>query len=408
MSQIWYPFTQMKSAPLPHKVVGGKGAVVTLEDGRELVDCISSWWVNLWGHCHPDIAKAIYEQSQKLEHVIFAGFTHEPALRLATKLLGHLPKPLNKVFYSDNGSTAVEAALKIAYQYFVNIGKPREKFLCFEGSYHGDTVGAMSLGNQSAFFKIFEKLTFKKISMPYPATFPGDSEVEEREEAILAQVEQLNLEDFVAVVIEPLVQGVSGMQMCRPQFLQKLEKIVRKHGTLLIYDEVMTGFGRIGEWFACLKSATRPDLICLAKGLTGGFLPLAVTVCTDQIYDAFCSDDASHTFSHGHSYTANPLGCAAAIATLNLLEQNPASFKNMEQRHAPLMEQLNDHPLFEKARLCGTIAALDLKEERADLRDYFLNKGLLLRPLGRTIYLMPPYCITDDQLKRMYQAILEI
>ncbi len=406
MNHIWYPFTQMKTAPLPLKVKSGQGTLLTLEDGREVIDAISSWWVNLLGHSHPEISRAIYEQSQKLEHVIFAGFTHEPAEVLAEKLLRRLPKSLNKVFYSDNGSTAVEAALKIAYQYFVNLGETREKFLCFEGSYHGDTVGAMSLGNQPVFFRTFEKLLFSKTSLPYPATFPGDLTVEERENAVLLRVEEeLSRENHVAVLIEPLVQGVSGMQMCRPVFLQKLEALVRKYRTLLIYDEVMTGFGRTGDWFACVKSGTKPDLICLAKGITGGFLPLAATVCTDEIYEAFCSDNAARTFYHGHSYTANPLGCAAAIATMDLLEKDPACFKGMEKRHQPYLEALTAQ--FQKVRVCGTIVAMEAADN-FDLRGYFLERGVLIRPLGNVLYLIPPYCITDEQLERIYEAIIQI
>lgn len=414
MNSIWYPFTQMKTAPCPQKVISGQGAVLTLEDGRQVIDAISSWWVNLLGHARPEISRAIYEQAQKLEHVIFAGFTHEPAEKLAALLLRHLPPSLNKVFYSDNGSTAVEVALKMAYQYFVNKGEARDTFICFEGAYHGDTVGAMSLGCQSVFTRIFEKLLFKKSSLPYPATFEGDSTVQEREQEILSRARALlEQERPIAVLIEPLVQGVSGMQMCRPIFLQKLAALVKQSGALLIYDEVMTGFGRTGDWFACLKSQTEPDLICLAKGITGGFLPLAATVCTDEIYDAFYSDDPVCTFFHGHSYTANPLGCAAAIATLELLEKEPSCFTAMEKRHAPYVERLKELPFLQRVRVCGTIVAMDVKGQEGyfdhlTLRDYFLTKGVLIRPLGHVIYLMPPYCITDAQLRGIYESIFDL
>lgn len=407
MSRIWYPFTQMKTAPAPLRVKGGKGALITLEDGRQLIDCISSWWVNLLGHCHPEIAQAIFEQSQVLEHVIFAGFTHEPAERLAEKLLSHLPQNLKKIFYSDNGSTAVEIALKIAYQYFLNKGEERSHFLCFDGAYHGDTIGAMSLGAHHVFTRIFEKLLFKKTTVPYPAESG-------KEEEILAFVrEELGRGKYAAVVIEPLVQGVSGMQMCRPSFLRRLAAAVKEQGVLLIYDEVMTGFGRTGDWFACVKTQTEPDLICLAKGLTGGFLPLAVTACSDEVYNAFFSDDLMHTFFHGHSYTANPLGCAAALKTLELLEKNPACFMEMEQRHRPFLQELGRYPLFQNIRVCGTIVAMEIGQEGGylndashNLREYFLERGLLMRPLGNTLYLMPPYCITEGELTRVYEAIL--
>ncbi len=415
MNKIWYPFTQMKTNREPLKVRAGKGALLQLEDGRELIDGISSWWVNVLGHAHPGIAKAIYEQALKLEHVIFAGFTHDPAEQVAEKVTSLLPAHLKRVFFSDNGSTAVEVALKMAYQYWINRGEKRSTFICFGGSYHGDTIGAMSLGERSLFNRLFDSLLFSVDFVPYPSTFPRDEEIDAKEQRILALIEEkLSIDPKIAVVIEPLVQGVGGMQMCRPQFLQKLQNLVHAYDTLLIYDEVMTGFGRTGEWFACVKSCTQPDIVCLAKGLTGGFLPLALTVCSEEIFDAFYSEDACKTFYHGHSYTANPLGCAAACATIDLLKENPECFRGMEGRHKRFLSELSQHPMLKRVRTCGTIVAMDISTEQDDgylnkigkaFKEQCLDKGVLIRPLGNVVYLMPPYCITDEQLAIAYDAI---
>lgn len=411
---IWHPFTQMKTASPPLKVRSAQGAIIELEDGRQLIDCISSWWVNLHGHGHPKISAAIHQQALRLEHVLFAGFTHEPAEQLAQKLLEVLPKNLKKVFFSDNGSTAVEVALKQAYQYWYNRGEmDRTSFLCFEGAYHGDTVGAMSLGGRSLFTKPFNDLLFDVHYAPFPADHSKN--VFEKEQQTLSFIDsELSARSFAAVVIEPLIQGANGMRICRPEFLTQLQKLVHRHNTLLIYDEVMTGFGRTGDWFASTKTDTQPDIICLAKGLTGGFLPLAVTVCSEEIYESFYSDDSLKTFFHGHSYTANPLGCAAALASIELLHAQPDLFAGMQQRHQPYLERLRNYPCFENIRCCGTIAALDvvvqgqkgyLHQIGPQIRIRLLELGLLVRPLGNVLYLMPPYCITDAQLDHIYRGI---
>ena len=419
-SPIWQPFTQMKTALPPLKVKSGEGVYLELEDGRRLIDCISSWWVNLHGHANPVIAKAIYEQAQKLEHVIFAGFTHEPAEQLAKRLLTHLPQSLKRVFYSDNGSTSVEVALKIAYQYWHNQGKERKRFLAFEGGYHGDTLGAMSAGASAPFWQPFKSLMFDVDILPLPSTFENDIEVEQKEEHSLYKLRQFiddNPGDYAAVIIEPLIQGAGGMRMCRPQFLQQLQKIMKEANILIIYDEVMTGFGRTGDWFACTKSNTAPDIICLSKGITGGFMPLAVTITTENIFSAFYSDDTNKTFFHGHSYTANPLACAAAIASMDLLEQTPQNFQNAEVLHRQMASKyLQGIKILHNHRFCGTIAAFDVTTSSGNnyfdqigsiLKQKFLDHGLLIRPLGNTIYLMPPYCITDEQLDFIYQYIKE-
>lgn len=410
----------MKTAPAPLKVRRGQGIWLELEDGRRVMDCISSWWVTLHGHAHPALAETLYRQAQQLEHVIFAGFTHEPAEQLARKLLTHLPSALTRVFFSDNGSTAVEVALKMAHQYWRNRGDRRDVFLGFEGGYHGDTIGAMSIGRGSSWWQPFRPLMFRTELLPFPATFDGDEQVEVKEAQVLETVERLlkaRGNRYAGLFIEPLVQGSGGMRMCRPQFLQALAKLVRQYGVLLIYDEVMTGFGRTGELFACLKSETVPDLICLSKGLSGGCLPLAVTGATEEIYRSFYDDDPAQAFYHGHSYTGNPLACATGVTSLELLEQNP-SYESMEALHRRYLSQyLCDHPLLEQIRLCGTIAAMEVRTPEASgyfnaiaplLKAQFLEAGLLLRPLGNTLYLMPPYCITSEELESVYQTIRRV
>ncbi len=410
----------MKTAPPPLQVVRGQGIWLELEDGRQIMDCISSWWVTLHGHAHPALAETLYRQAQQLEHVIFAGFTHDPAEQLAQKLLTHLPSSLTRVFFSDNGSTAVEVALKMAHQYWRSQGQKRDRFLCFEGGYHGDTIGAMSIGRGSSWWSPFRALMFKTDLLPFPATFEDDARVEEKEEKVLTQVARslkYRGDRYAGLFIEPLVQGSGGMRMCRPQFLQALEKLVKQYGVLLIYDEVMTGFGRTGELFACVKSETVPDLICLSKGLSGGCLPLSVTMATEAIYDSFYDDDPAQAFYHGHSYTGNPLACSTGVTSLQLLEQNPV-YKTMETLHRKYSDQyLRDHPLLEHSRFCGTIAAMEVKTETTSgyfnaiaplLKARFLEEGLLLRPLGNTLYLMPPYCITPNELESVYQTIQRV
>ncbi len=421
LHSVWHPFTQVKTADPPLKVERGQGVYLHLEDGRRVIDCISSWWVNLHGHANPVIAQAIYDQALMLEHVIFAGFTHEPAERLATRLLEHLPENIKHVFFSDNGSTAVEVALKMACQFWHNQGKPRTRFIAFNGGYHGDTFGAMSAGKSSNFFNAFEPLLFAVDTIPYPSTFDRDTEVENKEERSIAQFRDLlktNPDSFAAIILEPLIQGAAGMRMCRPQFLHRLQQVAREFGVITIYDEVMTGFGRTGEMFACSKSGTTPDIICLSKGITGGFLPLSVTTASAEIFNNFLDDDIHKAFLHGHSYTANPLACAAALASLDLLEENANCFKQVEQTHRMLFQKyLSGITNIRNQRFCGTIVAFDVTTSSDSnyfdsigpiLRKRFLKRKLLIRPLGNTIYLMPPYCITTEELTFIYQQIQEV
>lgn len=421
-SPIWQPFTQMKTAPEPLKVVRGDGIRLELEDGRQIFDCISSWWVTIHGHGHPAIAQTLYEQAQALEHVIFTGFTHDPAEQLARKLLTHVPTNLTRVFFSDNGSTSVEVALKMAYQYWRNRGeKNRKTFLCFEGGYHGDTIGAMSIGRGSIWWKPFRPILFKTELIPFPETFDGDTESDRKESQALEKIERLlraRSDRYAGIFIEPLVQGAAGMRVCRPQFLQALEQLARQFNVLLIYDEVMTGFGRTGELFACLKSATTPDLMCLSKGLSGGCLPLAVTLATEEIYQSFYQDDPAQAFLHGHSYTGNPLACATGVTSLELLENNPSQYRDLEGWHRQFLDKyLRSHPSVEKIRTCGTIAAMEIKTNHPSgyynaigpiLKARFIEAGFLIRPLGNTVYLMPPYCITPDELELVYQTIQQV
>ncbi|UZQ53737.1 adenosylmethionine--8-amino-7-oxononanoate transaminase [Trichothermofontia sichuanensis B231] len=417
---IWYPFSQAKTALEPLKVKAAKGIWLELEDGRRIIDCISSWWVNLYGHAHPKIAQAIFQQAQQLEHVIFAGFTHEPAEQLAERLTALLPSNLSRVFFSDDGSTAVEVALKMAYQYWINLGQKRSAFIAFEGSYHGDTFGAMSVGSRSPFSQAFTDLLFEVEFLPFPATHLQDQEVSLRESLVINQLENClsqNPDRYAAIIIEPLVQGAGGMRLCRPEFIQQLRHISQAFNVLLIFDEVMTGFGRTGSVFASDRAGVAPDIICLSKGITGGFLPLAVTVCSEMIYNAFYSDDIYKALYHGHSYTANPLGCAAALASLELLEEFKPAFEGLEAKHLSHFPALQSLPQVEKLRVMGTIAALDLitpdtpgyfNQIAPRIRQAALEQGLLLRPLGNVLYLMPPYCITEAELAHVYRGIIQL
>lgn len=410
------PYTQMKTAPEPLMVKSGKGIWLNLENGERIMDCISSWWVNIHGHGRPEIAEAIYSQAQRLEHVISAGFTHEPSERLAELLLTKLPDNLKRVFYSDNGSTAVEVALKMAFQYWKNKGiRNRTTFLAFEGAYHGDTFGAMSSGARSVFNEPFKDLFFEVDRVPFPGTWMDDPEAEEKEASALSYLLGLLEENpgkYAAMILEPLVQGASGMNMCRPGFLKRLEKILKDHGVLMIYDEVMTGFGRTGEWFACIGAKTRPDIICLSKGITGGFLPLAVTVASDDVFHAFYDDDAAKALYHGHSYTANPLGCAAAVASFGLLSDSEKNFREMDKIHLKGMENLRNYSNLSGFRVCGTIAAVDfnapsgyLSSIGPRLKGFFTEQGFLLRPLGNVVYILPPYCISESEIGAIYEII---
>ncbi|WP_338516255.1 adenosylmethionine--8-amino-7-oxononanoate transaminase [Candidatus Legionella polyplacis] len=418
---IWHPFIQEKKESLSIFIKKGNGSYIYDNNGNAYLDLISSWWVNLHGHSHPKISEAIYKQSLILEHVIFSGFTHEPAIKLCKRLHEILSfRNFSKFFFSDNGSTAIEVSIKMAYQYWRNIGDyNRTLFLGFEGGYHGDTLGAMSVGITSKFHNNFKNLCFSVFSIPFPYTYFKDDDVDLKENnsiKILKNFLEFNHSKIVALIVEPLVQGASGMRMCRSIFIEKIVNLVRKYGILVIFDEVMTGFGRTGTCFAFEQTSIVPDFLCLSKGLTGGFLPLALTVTTDKIYESFLDVGINKlkTFYHGHSYTANPLGCAAAIASLELLfELNTInSIKNISTLHVNMLNRLlEEHSdIISCARSVGTISAFNVNfdVDMMKLKKIFLCCGLLLRPLDNVIYLIPPYSITSEELLMAYNKIEEI
>jgi adenosylmethionine-8-amino-7-oxononanoate aminotransferase len=385
--------------------------LLELQDGRQLIDAISSWWVTLHGHGEPSIAAAIGRQAMELEQVIFANFSHAPAEQLATRLAALIG--LERLFFSDNGSTAVEVALKIAWQWWRNQGSDRRQVIAFEGAYHGDTFGAMALGDRSIFTAPYDELLFDVARISWPHTHWGDNGVEQREALALEQLEQALAVPTAAVILEPLIQGASGMQTVRPGFLRAVQERIRAHGSLLIADEVMTGFGRTGALFASQRAGIQPDLMALSKGLTGGFLPMGVTMASERLYRGFISETPTQTFFHGHSFTANPLGCAAALASLDLLQHYPERYQQFDARHTPLLEELADHPLVKRIRCLGTVAAFELDAGESSylnpigkqLQRHCLAQGVFIRPLGNLVYLLPPLCISEAQLQQCYGAI---
>ncbi len=404
---IWHPYTQMQTAAPPIPIVRGEGALLFDDEGKAYLDAVSSWWVNIHGHAHPYIAQKVSAQLQTLEHVIFAGFTHPTAIQLAEGLLSILPQNQQKVFYSDNGSTAVEVALKMCMQFWSNQGKPRTKIVALKNAYHGDTFGAMSVSARSAFTASFDQYLFEVEFIDPPS--------EENIEAIKNQLSAIS-DELICFIFEPLVQGSAGMLMYEAKYLDELMKYCRQENILLIADEVMTGFGRTGKRFACDHLQEKPDLMCFSKGLTGGTMPLGITTCTNQIYEAFLSEDKHKTLFHGHSFTANPVACAAALASLDLFLQ-PETMENIDRicnRHQLFADKNNIHPKLKAVRQTGTILAMEWNVEAgtsyfSNLRDqlyqFFLNKQIILRPLGNIIYFLTPYCITDAQLDQLYVAV---
>ncbi len=376
------------------------------------MDAVSSWWVNLHGHSHPAITRAIAEQAKQLEHVIFAGFTHEPAIRLAENLLNILPKNQSKIFFSDNGSTAVEVAIKMAIQYWHNQGiKNKTRIIALEGAYHGDTFGSMSVGERGAFTHAFAPYLFNVEFIDFPTN--------ENEENILKDFEAKLLTKEVGVFIyEPLVQGAAGMRMYAPEILEKLISLAQQHQAVCIADEVFTGFGRTGKLFASDYVNVQPDIIAVSKGITGGFMPLGVTSCSNKVVDAFQSAETSKTFFHGHSYTANPLACAAANASFDLLmnEECQNNIQRISESHRRFVSKIKNHPSIKNIRNLGTILAVELQsedgtsyfnEKRKKIYPYFLERNILLRPLGNVIYLLPPYVTVNEELSIVYSAIHE-
>ena len=408
-SPIWHPFTQHGlGEPIP-LVTHAEGAALFTSDGRRIIDAISSWWVTTHGHCHPRIMAAIAGQAAKLDQLIFAGWTHEPAEEVARGLLELLPPSLTRVFFSDSGSTSVEVALKMALGTWRNIGDPRHRLIVMEHSYHGDTIGAMSVGARGAFNRAYEPLLFDVGTVPFPAAGT--------EQATYDALEAECRAGAAAFIVEPLILGAGGMLVYPPAVLAEMARICAAHGTLLIVDEVMTGWGRTGTLTACEQAGVVPDLMCLSKGLTGGSLPLAVTMASEAIFEAHRSTDRSKMFFHSSSYTANPIACAAAATNLAIWREEPVlgRIATLADRQRTRLAALADLPGVANPRALGTIAALDL--EVADpgylsnlapqLLAHFRERDILLRPLGNTLYVMPPYCIDEPDLDRVYGAIEE-
>ena len=408
---IWHPYTQMQLAEPPVVITRGEGLYLFDDAGKKYIDAISSWWVNLHGHAHPYIAQKVSEQLKQLEHVIFAGFTHQPAIELAERLLSILPSNQSKIFYSDNGSTAVEVAIKMSLQYWHNKGVTKNKIIAFEHAYHGDTFGAMSVSGRSKFTHSFTDLLFDVIRLPFPCNGQEQQTIHE----IKKQINR-NRSSIAAFIFEPFVLGAGGMLMYDTDVLEELMQVCADNGIMTIADEVMTGFGRTGKYFAMDYVKTQPDIICLSKGITGGTLPMGVTSCTRDIYTTFLSDDRDKTFYHGHSYTANPVACAAAIASYDLLcrDECQQSIQHIAACHTRFIKDNSGSAVLKNLRSAGTILAMDFKTSeptsyfhslRDQLYNFFLEKGIILRPLGNTVYVMPPYCISKDELQYVYDAI---
>lgn len=420
---IWHPYTHPVLDPPPVKVQRAEGVYLYTESGERLIDAISSWWVILHGHNHPKIVSAIQEQARKLDQVIYAGFTHEKAEELAVRLRDVLPVSLTHLFFSDDGSTAVEAALKMAVQFWHNQGRAeKRRIIALEHAYHGDTAGAMSVSAESSFTAAFRDFLFPVLRahsaycFHCPVGKTRDTCSIDCVESLESLLEK-HSQETAAVIVEPLLQGAGGMIVHPPEFLRRVREITQRYGVLLIADEVLTGFGRCGRMFACEIAGVEPDLMCLSKGITGGFLPLGATVCTERVFEAFRAPDRRHTFFHGHSYTGNPLACAAAVANLEIFRTEPVleRIAAIERVHRKQITRFQSHPAVSDLRMIGTIAAVELRADdpgylssiREKLYSFFLSRGVLLRPLGNVVYILPPFAITPDELRYVYEVIEE-
>lgn len=411
---IWHPFTAQTLAPPPLPVKKAKGTKIILEDGTEIIDAVASWWVNIHGHGNEELAETLKQQALDLDHIIFAGFTHSPAVALAEKLLPLLPGDFGKVFFSDNGSTANEIAIKMIIQYFYNNGiHTRKKVIAFEGAYHGDTFGALSMAARSPFSKPFDDYLFDVDFLPFP-TEENWQEVKEK------MIELCCTEEYCAFIFEPLVQGASGMRMYKSEWLDELIGIAQEYGTKCIADEVMTGFYRTGKLFASNHlQKNSPDIVTMSKALTGGIMPLSLTFCTQEIYNAYLTDDVLKTFFHGHSFTGNPLACAVALKSLELLlsEERQNQIKNIISSHSRFKKEVEKMEYCKSIRQTGTILAIEYDSEKEtsyfnsikdELYAYFLEQKVLLRPLGNIVYINTTYTINEDELKKVYQVISNV
>lgn len=407
---VWHPFTQHQTAGDPLQVVRAKGTLLFDINDKSYIDANSSWWVNVHGHCHPHLAEEVSKQFLELEHVVFAGVTHPKAVELAERITKVLPESFQRVFFSDNGSTSTEVALKMSFQYWFNRGEDRKRVLALEGAYHGDTFGAMSVGERDMFNRPFEPFFFDVDYLPFPAS--------DKEANILAKAEELlSTKTFASLIVEPLVQGASGMRMYSSNFLDQLSAIAKKYETIVIFDEVMTGFGRTGKMFAMDHCEVKPDIVCLSKGLTGGTMALGLTVASEKMYQSFLSHETARGFLHGHSFTANPLACAVSCANLDLFEKpsTEEAIKTIVNWNQTFADELKQWQIVENVRQQGTILAFSVKNDAGNtyfssIRDraykFFLKNGVLLRPLGNTIFINPPYCITEEEYNELKAVIL--
>ena len=406
---LWHPYTQHKTAALPIAIKKGEGALLWDENDKEYIDAIASWWVNPYGHSNKFIADAIYKQLTTLEHVLFGGFTHEPAVLVAEKLMEILPKNQQKIFFSDNGSTAVEVAIKVALQYFFNKGEERTTIIAFENAFHGDTFAAMAASGISFYTKAFQGMFIDVVRIPVPLK----GQEQQSYDALNKVIKDNNCAGFI---FEPLVQGAAGMVMYEPEPLDQLMRICQENRVLTIADEVMTGFGKTGKIFACDYLVEKPDMMCLSKALTGGTIPMAITTFTQNIFDAFYDEDINKALFHGHTFTANPTGCAAALASFELLQTNEmqGNIIRVNQSHLDFQEHIKNHSKVTTTRVLGVIFALEIETEssasyygslRNKLYDFFIENGVILRPVGNIVYILPPYIITDEQLQKVYQVV---
>lgn len=406
---VWHPFTQHKTAGDHLEIVKASGVTLVDASGNEYIDANSSWWVNVHGHAHPHIGKAISDQFNTIDHIVFAGVTHPKAVELAERIVEKCPNNLKKVFFSDNGSTAIEVGLKMAFQYYHNLEKPRRKVVALNGAYHGDTFGAMSVGQRGYFNAPFEPFFFDVDYLEFPTS--------ENKAAILGRAEELFASgEVAALILEPLVQGAAGMRMYSPEVLDQLTAIAHKHGSLVIFDEVMTGFGRTGKLFSMDHCQNKPDIVTFSKGLTAGVMALGLTVASQEIFEAFLAEEKTKAFLHGHSFTANPIACAVACANLDLFDE-PTTHENIKavvDWGTEFATELKSIARVKQVRQTGTIVAFDIDTGEgdtyfSDIRErayaHFLKSGVLLRPLGNTMFVNPPYCISKSEYSKITEAI---
>jgi len=431
LSVLWHPCTQMKDHEQLPLIPIRRGEGVWLEDfdGKRYLDAVSSWWVNVFGHSNPRINQRIKDQLDQLEHVMLAGFSHQPVVELSERLVSITPAGLDRVFYTDNGSTGIEVALKMSFHYWRNIGRSdKQRFVTLTNSYHGETVAAMSVGDVALFTDTYKPLLLDTFKVPSPDCYlrPDGVSWEEHSRTMFAHMEQTLAEhhgEIAAVIVEPLIQGAGGMRMYHPIYLKLLREACDRYDVHLIHDEIAVGFGRTGTMFACEQAGITPDFLCLSKALTGGYLPMAAVLTTDKLYQAFYDDYSTlRAFLHSHTYTGNPLACAAALATLDIFEQDNVieANKRLAVRMKTATAHLSDHPKVAEVRQTGMALAIEMVQDRASKTPYpwqerrglkvyqhALQRGALLRPLGSVVYFLPPYTITEEQIDFLAEVATE-